>query len=230
MSLSQISLFSGLSEQAIAAIEHRMSMRSFPKNSILISEGDRSSTLYFILSGRVKVYVSDDNGREFILNTLDTGDYFGELGILDDENRTATVMALEPVSFKILQKKDFDSLRKEFPEIDQALILNLVRRVRQLTDNVKTLALHDVYGRIRKLFQHLSDKDKEHQKENNQKESSTKEKSTMIREKLTQQEIANRVGSSREMVARILKDLEEGGYIRMEKKQLEVLKALPEHY
>jgi len=225
MSLSQISLFSGLSEQAIAAIEHRMSMRSFPKNSILISEGDRSSTLYFILSGRVKVYVSDDNGREFILNTLDAGDYFGELGILDDENRTATVMALEPVSFKILQKKDFDSLRKEFPEIDQALILNLVRRVRQLTDNVKTLALHDVYGRIRKLFQHLSDKDKEHQKEN-----STKENSTMIREKLTQQEIANRVGSSREMVARILKDLEEGGYIRMEKKQLEVLKALPEHY
>ncbi len=214
--LSDISLFSGLAEQTIQAIDSMMITRSFPKNSVLISEGDRSNTLYFILSGRVKVYVSDDEGREFILNTLQIGDYFGELGILDDDNRTASVMAQEPVSFKILQKKDFDLLRKEFPEIDQALIKNLVYRVRQLTDNVKTLALHDVYGRIRKLFQHLMDKDKQSSK--------------VIAEKLTQQEIANRVGSSREMVARILKDLEEGGYIRMEKKQLELLKALPEHY
>ena len=97
--LSDISLFSGLAEQTIQAIDSMMITRSFPKNSVLISEGDRSNTLYFILSGRVKVYVSDDEGREFILNTLQIGDYFGELGILDDDNRTASVMAQEPVSF-----------------------------------------------------------------------------------------------------------------------------------
>jgi len=212
--LSNISLFQGLPEGALEALGKAASTRQYPKNTIIINEGDTSNSLYLLISGKVKVFLSDEEGREFVLNTLSPGDYFGEYALLDDEQRTASVMTTEKSSFLIIHKESFHALRAEHPEMSEILINNLVSRIRQLTENVKTLALKDVYGRIRKLLSDLSDGTEDGK----------------IQEKLTQQEIANRVGSSREMVARILKDLTTGGYISSEKKQISLLKPLPESY
>lgn len=212
--LQSISLFAGLDGDTLTAIDGLTSTRQYPKNSVLINEGDLSNSMYLLMSGKVKVYVGDADGREFILRTLEPGDYFGEFSLLDEEEtRTASVMTVEKSEFKILKRVDFAQLRSNYPEINQVLITNLVGTIRHLTDSVKTLALKDVYGRIRKLLNTLA-------QANDGK----------INEKLTQQEIANRVGSSREMVARILKDLATGGYIHSEKKQITLLKTLPEHY
>ncbi len=212
--LANISLFAGLNDQTLVAIEQMSATRSYPKNSIIINEGDISNSLYLLISGRVKVFLSDEDGREFVVANLSPGDYFGEWGLLDDERRSASVMTTEKCTFKLLHQKDFDHLRSEHPEINSVLMSHLVKRVRELTDNVKTLALKDVYGRIRKLLSDLSNQSADQ----------------IIAEKLTQQEIANRVGSSREMVARILKDLTSGGYVQIEKKQIQIKKPLPENY
>ncbi|MBV1880939.1 MAG: Crp/Fnr family transcriptional regulator [Pseudomonadales bacterium] len=212
--LSNISLFQGLPAEALDALEQTASTRQYPKNTIIINEGDTSTSLYLLIAGKVKVFLSDEEGREFVLNSLSPGDYFGEYALLDDEQRTASVMTTDTSSFLIIHKEDFQRLRNDYADMSEILINNLVGRIRQLTDNVKTLALKDVYGRIRKLLGDLSEKSG----------------SDKIEEKLTQQEIANRVGSSREMVARILKDLSVGGYIVSEKKQITLLKSLPENY
>ena len=143
------------------------------------------------------------------------GEYFGELSLLDDETRSASVITTDKSTFSILYKDDFSKVVLNHPDIALVLLRNLASRIRKLTENVKTLALQDVYGRIRKTLLDLS---------------TEKDGDTVIEEKLTQQDIANRIGSSREMVARILKDLATGGYIEIERKQFRILKKLPESY
>ncbi len=209
---THVSLFTGLSERVLAAIDGVTTSRSFSKNSIIINEGDLSSSMYLLVSGKVKVYLSDEEGKEFVLSTLGPGAYFGELALLDDEKRTASVKTIEDSIFKCLHKEDLLKLQNDFPEVSQTIIHNLVKIIRSLTENIKSLALKDVYGRIRRMLMDMA------------------EISNPIAEKLTQQDIASRVGSSREMVARILKDLAAGGYIEIDKKQIHIIKPLPFHY
>ena len=134
--LQSISLFAGLQGDTLTAIDNLTSTRQYPKNSVLINEGDISNSMYLLMNGKVKVYLSDEDGREFILNTLEPGDYFGEFSLLDEqETRTASVMTVEKSDFKILTRADFDQLRRDYPEINQVLITNLVGTIRHLTDN-----------------------------------------------------------------------------------------------
>ncbi|MBL4859717.1 MAG: Crp/Fnr family transcriptional regulator [Acinetobacter sp.] len=213
--LNKISIFEGLSEEEFATIDDIAVTRNYPKNSIIINEGDIANAMYMVTTGKVRVYVSDDQGKEFILNSMGPGEYFGELSLLDDEKRSASVITTEKSTFSIVYKEEFTKAVKDNPNLSMALLKNLAHSVRQLTDNIKTLALQDVYGRIRKTLISMA----------------VEEGDIMIvKEKLTQQDIANRIGSSREMVARILKDLTVGGYIRSESKQFHILKKLPESY
>lgn len=213
--LSHISIFAGLPDAELSALQDLCITRTYPKNTVIINEGDQANAMFICTSGKVKVYVSDENGREFVLNSMGPGEYFGELSLLDDETRSASVITTDKSTFSILYKEDFSKVVINHPDIALVLLRNLAARIRKLTENVKTLALQDVYGRIRKTLMDLSiDKDGE----------------TVIEEKLTQQDIANRIGSSREMVARILKDLATGGYIEIERKQFRLLKKLPESY
>jgi CRP/FNR family cyclic AMP-dependent transcriptional regulator len=214
--LKSISIFEGLSDAELSTIENLAVTRSYPKNSVIINEGDQANAMYLVKSGKVRVFVSDSQGREFILNTMGEGEHFGELSLLDDERRSASVMTIEPATFSILYKDDFTKAILNNPPLAIVLLKNLAARVRQLTENVKTLALQDVYGRIRKTLMTLA--------------SEETDGSLVINEKLTQQDIANRIGSSREMVARILKDLVAGGYIENERKYIRILKKLPESY
>ena len=213
--LSHISLFEGLPPEELTALQELCISRTYPKNTVIINEGDQANAMYICCSGKVKVYVSDESGKEFVLNSMGPEEYFGELSLLDDETRSASVITTEKSTFSILHKDDFSKVVIKHPKIALVLLRNLASRVRKLTDNVKTLALQDVYGRIRKTLMDLG---------------TEKDGVTVIEEKLTQQDIADRIGSSREMVARILKDLTTGGYIEIEKKQFTLLKKLPESY
>lgn len=186
--------------------------RSYSKNTILVNEGDQSEMFYIILTGKVKVYVSDEKGKEVLLNMAGPGEYFGELAIIDDAPRSASVMTLEPCQMAVVSRAGFERCLAEHPGFAMGLIRTLVKRVRSLTDQVKGLALLDVYGRVAHTLLSLA---------------TEKQGKLVIEQRLTHQEIANMVGASREMVSRILKDLSTGGYIQIEDRRMVIPRQLP---
>jgi CRP/FNR family cyclic AMP-dependent transcriptional regulator len=214
--LQQVELFQGLSKDELETLSGNSSSRSFPKNTVVIHENDPADSLFIIESGKVKVYCSDKNGKEFIMNTQGEGDYFGELALLDDSTRSASVRTVEKSSFCIIFKDNFNRILDDHPNIARKLIRNLAARVRKLTADVKSLALQDVYGRVANVLMDLAE--------------ARGDGTLYIPEKLTQQDIADRVGASREMVARILKDLTIGDYIRFEGRHIIINSRLPAKY
>ena len=214
--LAQVEIFTGLTDDELEALAASSVSRQYPKNTVIINDGDNADSLYLIDSGRVKVYCSDKNGKEFIMNTQEAGDYFGELALLDDDRRSASVRTMEKCCFRIIYKEDFQRVITEHPNIARILMRNLTRRVRTLTDKVKSLALQDVYGRVTKVLTSMA--------------RPREDESSFIAERLTQQDIADRVGASREMVARILKDLTIGEYIGFEGRNIVINGKLPASY
>lgn len=207
------------SEQAISEIGDPMvrelatrgQVRAFPKNAVIINEGDRGDSLYVILTGRVKVYVSDDDGREMILDIHGPGDYVGEMA-LDGRPRSASVMTLEPTTCSVVTRDELRTAIGANPDIAMALISTLIDRARIATDNVKNLALMDVYGRVARLLLSLA------------KDEGGK---LVVPEKMTQQDIADRVGASRDMISRIFKDLTIGGYVTIENRTITIHRKPP---
>lgn len=210
--IGKVSLFEGMSEDDLNALADLANVRTFPKNTIIISEGDDSDSMYLVLSGKVKVYLSDDEGKEIIINILGDGDYFGELALLDEAPRSASVMTLEDARLAVLSKTAFDECLKANPQIALQVIKGLSARLRNLTDNVKSLALMDVYGRVARTLLEMAE---------------DRGGVQVISQKLTQRDIASMVGASREMVSRILKDLALGGYITIENKTITINEKLP---
>lgn len=212
--LKKVLVFEGISDAALESLAALAATRSYPKNTIIVSEGDRSDTLFLILDGRVKVFVSDEGNRELVLSTQGPGEYFGEM-ILDDGPRSASVMTLEPCRMAVVTRESFRNVLATNPEMAVTVIRNLIRRCRVLTESAKDLALLDVYGRLAKLLLSLAHEEEGH---------------LVIAEKLTKQEIGERIGASREMVSRILKDLTAGGYVRMEGGKMIILRKPPANY
>ena len=213
--LKDIPLFAGLTDDELSKLEQRANTRTFPKNAILINEGDETDSLYIIQAGRVRVFMSNEEGREIILNEQGPGEHFGELALIDDAPRSASVMATKKTQVSVISRQDFREVLANHPDIAFSLIRDLGRRVRLLSDNVKNLALLDVYGRVAKTLLGMA-RDIDGR--------------LTIEERPTQQDIANHIGASREMVARILKDLETGGYITITKKQILINEKLPSRY
>ena len=209
--LENVPLFSGLSRQALAEIEQHSSVKSCKKNVIVINQDDETYTLYIILSGSVKVFVSGEDGREVVLNRQTAGDYFGDLAMLDKQPRVASVMTTEPSKFMIISREDFLTCLAKNPEIAINLIKPMTSRIRMLARNVSSLALLDVYGRVARVLL----------------EQAQRQGDVLVTGKLTQQEIADMIGASRAMVSRILKDLKAGGYISIEKKRITLHHKLP---
>ena len=214
LSLAAIPLFSELDDKALSALAMRAVNRSFPRNSIIIHEGDLSDSLYVVLAGRLKVSLSDDEGKEMILAYLEPGDFFGELALLDDAPRTASVTTMETCKLAIISKTAFDEYLSAHTDIAIAMLRGIARRMRTTIYNAKNLALMDVYGRTANILLELA----------------REEDGRFITDKISQQDVANHVGASREMVSRILKDLRAGGYIDIENKRIVINKALPEHW
>jgi CRP/FNR family cyclic AMP-dependent transcriptional regulator len=203
-----------LSDTDLMAVGSHGIARSYPKNTIIVTEGDKTDSLYVILEGRVKVFVSDGEGREMVLLTQGPGEYFGEM-MLDEGPRSASIMTLEPSRFLVVQKNDFRDFVANNPAFALSLIDKLIGRARALTANVKSLALMDVYGRVARLLLELAE-------ETDGKMS--------IPQRLTQQDIASRIGASREMVSRILKDLSTGGYLTQTRTGILLHRKPPEHW
>lgn len=213
--LDRVDLFAGMTEAQVDTLKERGRLRVFAPNTIVVSEGDEGNSLFVVQSGSLKAYVTDNVGREVTLSLLDPGDYFGELALLDEAPRSASVIALARSELLQIPRSAFLSLMEAHPSCMQIVVRNLVSRIRQLTDNVRALALVDVFGRISRVFDSLAVE---------------KDGITQIDRRLTQQDLANMVGASREMVNRILRDLVSGGYIELESNRIVLCKKLPPHW
>ena len=209
--LKSIPLFEGVPEADLRALADRALTRNYPKQAIIVNEGDASDSLYLILAGRVKIYLADEHGKELILAIKGPGQYFGEM-VLDEQPRSASVMTLEPAQFAILSRADFKAFLLNHPEVSLQLIQNLIRVARGLNRSVRNLAMLDVYGRVARTLLDLAVE---------------RDGKMVIPEKLTQKEIAARVGASREMINRILRDLTAGGYVTVEHGRITINKAPP---
>ena len=198
--LRNVPLFSVLTENQLAVLTGAVSRKSLPRGTIIIAAGDTTESLYVLISGRLKVMMSDDEGREVILAILGPNEYFGEMGLIDDLTRSASVVALEACEVLSLSKRDFKRCLAENFEMAMTVMRGLVKRLREADQKIGSLALMDVYGRVARLLLEMSET------VNGQK---------VVTKKLAKQDIAKMIGASREMVSRVMKDLQSGGYIEV---------------
>ncbi len=187
-------------------------LRVYPKNTVFITEGDSSDSVFVILGGKVKVFISDTEGHEMILDTQASGEYVGEMA-LDGKPRSASVMTLEPTTFSVVGRDAVREAIRRNPDFALDMISRIIDRARIATNSVKDLALLDVYGRVARLLLNMA--------------VDTPEGKLQIPDKITQQEIAERVGASRDMVSRIFRDLNAGGYITVENRIITINKKPP---
>lgn len=203
--------FEGLSATELRELLEYAAHRSVPRNTIIVAEGDETDAVFFVLAGRVKIFLSDADGKEIIINIQGPGEYFGEMS-LEPGGRSASVMTLEPSRIAALKMTDFRAFLLRHAEFQQELVRKLIRRVRALTRHVHDLALLDVYGRVARALEGLALEDNGRR---------------IVPQVLSQQAIADLVGASREMVSRILKELRAGGYIGLEARRIVILRKLP---
>lgn len=209
--LSSTTLFSGMEPEDLEVVASQTVIKKFPKNTVIVGQGDDTDSLYIIVQGKVDVFLHNDKGKEIIINTLGESETFGELAPLGGIPRQASIITTEDSIFGIISRQVFVDTLLAKPSISMRIIDLLISRIQDLTEEVSSLALEDVYNRVvRVLYKHAAEVGEK-----------------LITEKLTQQDIASRVGATREMVHRILKELKTGGYISIEGKHITIEKKLP---
>ena len=207
--LERVPLFSNLNETDIADLEAICLERMVPKNTLLINEGDETDCLYVLTKGKAHALRSDETGRQFVVNRFGPFDYFGEMSLFDRNERCATVITKEKCTLMVLTRKAFFYFAAEHPEVYPNMIKTLLEKLRKATELIGELAFMDVYGRLSRFLIENQNVD------------------GVIEEKLTQQDLADIVGSSRETVCRIYNELVSGGYITKEKGRMKITKKLP---
>ncbi len=209
--LQKTSLFQGLDLADIKQVASQVVTRQFPKNTVVVTQGDDTDSLYVIIEGKVDVFLQNDKGKEIIINTLSECDTFGELAPLGGIPRQASIITTENSLMAVISRQVFMDTLLTKPTISMRIIDRLIGLIQDLTEEVSSLALEDVYNRVvRVLYKH-----------------SEEIGNKLVTEKLTQQDIALRVGATREMVHRILKELKTGGYISIQGKHITIEKKLP---
>jgi CRP/FNR family cyclic AMP-dependent transcriptional regulator len=203
--------FAPLAEETLRAMAASGPVRKFPKSTVLINEGDRGDSIYIVLSGKVKVFASNEAGKEVVIDFHGPGEYIGEMS-LDGAPRSASVITVEPTTCAVVSRAQFREFILAYPDFALHLIGKLIERARLATENLKSLALSDVYGRLVRLLGSLAQE---------------RDGRQVIPEKLTQQDIADRIGASRDMISRLMKDLVAGGYLAIEDRTIVILKRLP---
>jgi CRP/FNR family cyclic AMP-dependent transcriptional regulator len=198
--LKAVPLFASFPEDQLRMLTTMVTRRSASRSTTIMAGGDATDSLYIVLSGRLKVMMSDSDGKEVILSILGPGEFFGEMGLIDDEPRSASVVTIEPCELLSISKRDFKKCLSENAEMSMAVMRGLVRRLREADRKIGSLALLDVYGRVARLLLDMA-------------ENVNGEK--VVTKRLPKQDIAKMIGASREMVSRVMKDLQTGGYIEM---------------
>jgi CRP/FNR family transcriptional regulator, cyclic AMP receptor protein len=198
--LKSVPLFASFPDDQLRLLVTVVTRRSAPRSSVIMAAGDPIDSLYIVISGRLKVMMGDADGKEVILSLIGPGEFFGEMGLIDDSPRSASVVAIEPCELLSITKRDFRKCLQENFEMAMTVMRGLVRRLREADRKIGSLALLDVYGRVARLLLDMSEN------VNGQK---------IVTKRLPKQDIAKMIGASREMVSRVMKDLQMGGYIEM---------------
>ena len=198
--LHNVPLFARLDESQLGVLARVIVRRSFGRNAKIIGAGDPTDSLYIVINGRLKVLMSDEQGREVILSILGPGDFFGEMGLLDDSLRSASVVTLDACELLTISKTDFKRSLAENFDLSLNVMRGLVQRLREADRKIGSLALMDVYGRVARLLLEMAE-DIDGEK--------------VVVNKLSKQDIAKMIGASREMVSRVMKDLQLGGYLEV---------------
>ena len=199
--LKAVPLFTSFPEDQLRMLTTMVTRRSAARSTTIMAGGDATDSLYIVLSGRLKVMMSDSDGKEVILSILGPGEFFGEMGLIDDEPRSASVVTIEPCELLAIAKRDFKKCLLENNEMAMAVMRGLVKRLREADRKIGSLALLDVYGRVARLLLDMA-------------ENVNGEK--VVTKRLPKQDIAKMIGASREMVSRVMKDLQLGGYIEVQ--------------
>ncbi|WP_038200441.1 Crp/Fnr family transcriptional regulator [Xenophilus azovorans] len=196
----------------VARLAARGVQRRFRARTLLIQEGEGGDAIYIVLAGRLRAFVSDARGREVTLGHHGPGEYVGEMS-LDGGPRSASVEAAEPSTCVVVTRESVLRHMAEDPEFTLGLVTRLIRRARLATESARSMALLDVYSRLRRVLE--------------QRAAPGPDGVQAIAERLTHQSLASEVGCSREMVSRLLKDLETGGYLAVRERRLVLLQPLP---
>jgi len=202
--LGTVPLFSGLDRSELQVFGELTRERSYPRGSVILFENDPGDSLFVVRSGRVKVVLIGEDGREVILGVLGVGQHFGELALIDEQPRSAHVIAMEDASLIVLRRDDFRKRVESNPAVAWSLLMELSRRLRSADDKIGGLVLLDVPGRIARLLLDLAE------------ESGT----NLIEKSLTHQTIAQMIGASRETVSRAMKDFQDAGWIEVERRRI----------
>jgi CRP-like cAMP-binding protein len=205
--LQKVPLFRSLPEGELAAFAELLRERSYPKGSVILFEDDPGDALYIVATGQVKVVLIGEDGREVILSVLGPVSFFGEMALLDDEPRSAHVIAMEDASVLALRREDFQARLRSSPEVAIALLRELSGRLRRADEKIGGLVLLDVNGRVAELLLRLAEE----------------EGTERITRKLTHHTIAQMIGSSRETVSRTMRDFGDRGFIRATRKDITLL-------
>lgn len=204
--LRKVPLFSELSQADFQRVLDVARERTHPKNSVILFEDDPGDALYVVCGGQVKVVLIGEDGREVILSVLGEGEFFGEMALIDDEPRSAHVIAMEDSTLVVLRREDFQNILMQVPAIALALLKELSRRLRRVDEKVGSLVLLDVNGRVAQLLLELADE----------------EGGERITRRLTHHTIAQMIGSSRETVSRTMRDLVDKGLIHISRKDITI--------
>ncbi|MDI3383118.1 Crp/Fnr family transcriptional regulator [Xenophilus aerolatus] len=198
--LRRVPLFAALTPSQSASIADAIVKKRFKRSEVVVEQGKKSDALYIILTGRARVMSADSRGREVILASLQPGDYIGEMSLIDDEPHSATVRTEVQTDVLMLGREAFSRCLPENSSMSYNIMRGLVQRLRHADRKIESLALMDVYGRVaRSLLEFAVDDGAGNLK---------------VREKISRQDLAKMVGASREMVSRVMKDLEERGFVQ----------------
>lgn len=202
--LQNVPLFSQLSPADLQRVEEVARERAYPKNSVILFEDDPGDSLFVVKQGQVKVVLIGEDGREVILSVLGEGQFFGEMALLDDEPRSAHVIAMEDSTLVVLRREDFQGILLQSPALALALLRELTRRLRRADEKVGSLVLLDVNGRVARLLLDMAEE----------------EGGDRISRRLTHHTIAQMIGSSRETVSRTMRELTDKGFIDVTRKDI----------
>lgn len=206
--LKSVPLFSSFSDQQISTLASSIQHRSYPRGAAILRAGEETDALYIILAGRVKVLIPDESGHEVILTLMGSQEFVGEMGLLDGLPSSATVETLEPCEMLRLPRSAFLSCLEGNGEVLMLVLRNLVKRLRDADRKIESLALIDVYGRVARLIIDMAVE---------------VDGNWVVARAPAKQEIARMIGASREMVSRVVKDLQEKNLIRTDKRRIVVL-------
>jgi CRP/FNR family cyclic AMP-dependent transcriptional regulator len=197
--IRRVPLFSMLTASQAESVADAVVKCRYKRGESIVEQGKKSNALSIILTGRARVITSDQRGREVILATMQPGDYVGEMSLIDNEPHSATVRAEVQTDVLVLGRLEFARCLPENSSMAYAVMKGLVQRLRHADRKIESLALMDVYGRVARALLEFASPDAEG--------------NLVIREKVSRQDLAKMVGASREMVSRVMKDLEERGFI-----------------